>query len=184
MPEAEWKQVLLADRVQRAAVRGFRFLARTQRSDGAWLPLWFGNQFANDDENPVYGVSRVLMAYRDWLRLDDPVARRGISWLASVQNCDGGWGGALLTPSSLEETALAVEALLPVPDYEQACRRGLEWILVQVESGKFREPAPIGLYFAKLWYFERLYPIIFTSSALARFLDLFSCPAAHDVDSC
>ena len=184
MPEAEWKQVLLADRVQRAAVRGFRFLARTQRSDGAWLPLWFGNQFANDDENPVYGVSRVLMAYRDWLRLDDPVARRGISWLASVQNCDGGWGGALLTPSSLEETALAVEALLPVPDYEQACRRGLEWILVQVESGKFREPAPIGLYFAKLWYFERLYPIIFTSSALARFLDLFSCPAAHDVDPC
>ena len=30
------------------------------------------------------------------------------------------------------------------------------------------EPAPIGLYFAKLWYFERLYPLIFSLDALGR----------------
>jgi glycosyltransferase involved in cell wall biosynthesis len=37
-----------------------------------------------------------------------------------------------------------------------------------VESGRFREPAPIGFYFAKLWYFEKLYPLIFTVAALGR----------------
>ena len=30
------------------------------------------------------------------------------------------------------------------------------------------EPSPIGFYFAKLWYFERLYPLIFTVAALGR----------------
>ncbi|MBC8112844.1 MAG: squalene--hopene cyclase [Candidatus Saccharimonas sp.] len=165
------KEPRLVRRVERAVTTGFAFLARTQRPDGAWLPLWFGNQFANDDENPVYGVSRALSAYRDWNRLDEPVARRAISWLAAVQNSDGGWGGAAGTPSSTEETALAVEALLPVVDCAETCQRGLEWLLTRVESGKFREPAPIGLYFAKLWYFERLYPIIFAASALARCIE-------------
>src|SRR5262249_7231790 len=41
------------------------FLARAQRPDGSWLPLWFGNQHAPDDENPTYGTARVLAAYRD-----------------------------------------------------------------------------------------------------------------------
>ena len=135
------------------------------------MPLWFGNQFAHDDENPVYGVSRALAAYRDWNRLDEPVAQRAIAWLASVQNSDGGWGGAADTPSSTEETALAVEALLPVAECAEACQRGLEWLLARIDSGTFQEPAPIGLYFAKLWYFERLYPIIFATSALARAIE-------------
>ena len=29
-------------------------------------------------------------------------------------------------------------------------------------------PTPIGFYFANLWYFEKLYPIIFTVAALER----------------
>jgi squalene-hopene/tetraprenyl-beta-curcumene cyclase len=39
-----------------------------------------------------------------------------------------------------------------------------------VESGRFRDPSPIGFYFAKLWYFEKLYPLIFTVAALGRAL--------------
>jgi len=30
------------------------------------------------------------------------------------------------------------------------------------------ERSPIGFYFAKLWYYEKLYPIIFTVGALNR----------------
>jgi squalene-hopene/tetraprenyl-beta-curcumene cyclase len=37
-----------------------------------------------------------------------------------------------------------------------------------VEDGTFTDPSPIGFYFAKLWYFEKLYPIIFTVAALGR----------------
>jgi squalene-hopene/tetraprenyl-beta-curcumene cyclase len=47
---------------------------------------------------------------------------------------------------------------------------GLEYLVQQVESGGLDNPAPIGFYFAKLWYFEKLYPIIFTVAALGRAL--------------
>lgn len=161
----------LTARTARAVAKGFTFLANTQRPDGTWLPLWFGNQFAADEENPTYGVSKALAAYRDWDRLDDPAAQRAIRWLASAQNADGGWGGNLSTPSSVEETALAVEALLPITSVRNACQRGIGWLLERVVDDSFRQPAPIGLYFAKLWYFERLYPMIFTVSALGRSLE-------------
>ena len=169
--QSERSNVLLMSRIERAVPAGFAYLARTQRPDGTWFPLWFGNQFSPDEENPVYGVARVLAAYRDWNRLNDSIAQAAISWLTSVQNQDGGWGGAKNTPSSTEETALAVEALLPLKKYKESCGRGLEWLLDRVESGTFQNPSPIGLYFAKLWYFERLYPIIFVVSVLARTLE-------------
>ena len=94
--------------------RGLAYLAQQQRKDGSWLPLWFGNQHAPDDINPVYGTAKVLAAYRDLGIVDRPQAQRGIEYLLSVQNADGGWGGARDTPSSVEETALAVEALLEI----------------------------------------------------------------------
>jgi squalene-hopene/tetraprenyl-beta-curcumene cyclase len=37
-----------------------------------------------------------------------------------------------------------------------------------VEAGTVEQPSPIGFYFAKLWYFEALYPLIFAVSGLNR----------------
>src|SRR5205823_6327728 len=92
-------------------LRSLSYLARSQRPDGSWLPLWFGNQHACDESNPTYGTARVLAAYRDLSMMDTEPARRGIRWLLDNQNEDGGWGGMKGTPSSIEETALAVEVL-------------------------------------------------------------------------
>jgi squalene-hopene/tetraprenyl-beta-curcumene cyclase len=107
--------------------------------------------------------------------------------LIRQQNSDGGWGGDCYkdaTQSSVEETAIAFESLvLAVKVYSRTIdpffreafepnelnariQRALEWLIAAVESGRFREPAPIGFYFAKLWYFEKLYPLIFTVAAL------------------
>jgi squalene-hopene/tetraprenyl-beta-curcumene cyclase len=148
---------------------GLAYLGRTQRPDGCWLPLWFGNQHAPDDENPTYGTARVLAAYRDLDIMSSEPARRGVGWLLAAQNADGGWGGAPDTPSSVEETALAVEVLLDAgTDAEPAVNNGLRWLVQQVEAGDLSRPTPIGFYFAKLWYFEKLYPIIFTVAALGR----------------
>jgi squalene-hopene/tetraprenyl-beta-curcumene cyclase len=168
--------------------RGLEYLLQNQRSDGSWLPLWFGNQHAPNDENPTYGTARVLAAYRDLDMMDTEPARRGVAWLLDAQNADGGWGGAKNVPSSVEETALAVEVLVDesirarsVSDGSNgdpsltlraltSVNRGLEYLVQRVESGGLCDPAPIGFYFAKLWYFEKLYPIIFSVAALGRAL--------------
>jgi len=149
--------------------RALAYLSKQQHPDGSWLPLWFGNQHAPDDINPVYGTSRVLAAYRDLKLLGAPECQRGVNYLLSVQNADGGWGGAKDCPSSVEETALAVEVLLNLAPGE-AVKKGLLWLVEAVESGRFREPSPIGFYFAKLWYYEKLYPLIFSVAALGRAL--------------
>ena len=155
---------------------GLAYLTRTQHADGSWLPLWFGNQHMPDDENPTYGTARVLAAYRDLAMIDTEPARKGIAWLLANQNADGGWGGGRGSPSSIEETALAIDILVDAgPDALEAVNRGLPWLVEQVERGGLSKPTPIGFYFAKLWYFERLYPIIFTVSALGRLLQV-NCP--------
>jgi squalene-hopene/tetraprenyl-beta-curcumene cyclase len=147
------------------------YLRSQQRRDGSWLPLWFGNQHAPNDENPTYGTARVLAAYRDLQLMDSEPAKRGFAFFLAIQNPDGGWGGAANTPSSIEETALAVEVLLDAgPEAEACVQKGLIWLIERIEAGGLHDPTPIGFYFAKLWYFEKLYPIIFSVAALGRAL--------------
>ena len=52
--------------------------------------------------------------------------------------------------------------------HSEAAAKGLVWLLDRIDEGKLMEPSPIGFYFAKLWYFEKLYPLIFTLAALRR----------------
>ncbi len=173
-------------RLLRAADRAVKFLCRTQRKDGAWIPLWFGNQFDEREENPVYGTARVLPALVEAgsLTTVDPrvldAISNGAAWLVSAQKSDGGWGGVPSGASSIEETALALDALAEVflardrlpglahDRIRSAVARGAAWLIERVESGAWMEPSPIGFYFAKLWYYERLYPVIFTVGALKR----------------
>jgi len=168
-----WRGVSSEAKEQRALRRGVEYLRRTQRADGAWVPLWFGNQQAPHDENPLYGTTRVLAAWRD-LGLGTCVeAERGLARLIRAQNPDGGWGGDANVPSSIEETSLALDALASAPRSESARTardRGCAWLLARIREGGLDKPAPIGLYFAKLWYAERVYPALWTVSALGRIL--------------
>jgi squalene-hopene/tetraprenyl-beta-curcumene cyclase len=155
--------------IEQATARGLAYLEREQRPDGSWLPLWFGNQHAPDDVNPAYGTARVLLAYRDLGLMTSRPAIRGARWLLANQNAQGGWGGMISVPSSVEETALAVEALLAAgAEAEGAVQRGLAWLIERIEAGGLAEPEPIGFYFAKLWYFEKMYPMVFAVSALGQ----------------
>ncbi len=174
-----------ARRVSSAVSLGSQYLGRQQQTDGSFLPLWFGNQHHMAEQNPVYGTSKVLQMCRDLGWCDTEMAVRAAKWLASVQHASGAWGTALpkkpillkqmnesgIAPS-VEETALAIEALLPFvdrqPEFRTAVEHGVSWLIDAVEQNRHKEPAPIGFYFAKLWYYERLYPLIFASSALAR----------------
>jgi squalene-hopene/tetraprenyl-beta-curcumene cyclase len=164
-----------APRLRRAIGQAVRFLASSQREDGSWAPLWFGNQHAPNDINPTYGTARVVLGLRELnarhVSLPDRMLEKARQWLVNAENPDGSWGGISKGPPSVEETALAVEALASLPcdsDTTPAMRAGLGWLMTKIESGEWLRPSPIGFYFAKLWYYERLYPMIFTVAALRR----------------
>ena len=161
----------LKKRAERGIARAVAYLARTRRADGSWLPLWFGNEHAPGDENPLYGTAKVVAALRE-LRdrgtaFPEEMLRAGVRWLAAAQNAGGGWSGIRSGPSSVEETALAVAALAGTAEVA-AVESGAGWLAARVQTGAWREPAPIGFYFAKLWYSERLYPLIFATAALGK----------------
>ena len=101
-------------------------------------------------------------------------AARRREWLVHAQNPDGSWGGFPKGSPSVEETALAVEALASLPcdgDTTAAVSSGAGWLTKRIESAEWLHPSPIGFYFAKLWYYERLYPMIFTVAALGKARD-------------
>ncbi len=166
----------LRARLGRARARAARHLERTQRADGAWVPLWFGNQREPSLENPLYGTSRVLKASAELEGAQGaPALRRGLAWLLAAQDEEGGFGGSAGLAATIEETALALEALAsvasraaPDPALVRAVRKAAAWLARRTEEGERFEAAPIGLYFARLWYSERLYPLLFTVSALER----------------
>ena len=168
---------VLRPRLNAAIARAMQFLRRSQRRDGAWVPLWFGNQFAPDDENPTYGTTRVMLALAE--SGDAPAELlQAVRWLVAAQSPKGNWGGCPGGPASVEETALAVEALAAVMAarfdaeagafVQKALWRGAEWLAEKIEDGGWTCPSPIGFYFARLWYFEKLYPLIFATAALRR----------------
>jgi hypothetical protein len=55
-------------RLQKSFEKALHYLEKQQRSDGSWLPLWFGNQMTTDDHtNPVYGTAKVVTYLKDSL---------------------------------------------------------------------------------------------------------------------
>ncbi len=199
-------------RIGRAMERAIAFLEADQRGDGAWLPLWFGNQHANAEANPLYGTARVIsnlcLMPDEFVEACSDMLLAGARWIVdarnhsadSADNTDdnnndgndwggwGGWGGDRDVPSSVEETALAVHALCSVMEHEVLAGRladveggivttgrikegiscGVQWLTNNISCQGDLSPSPIGFYFAKLWYFEQLYPLIFTTAAISK----------------
>lgn len=170
------------------------YLLETQGHDGSWVPLWFGNQHEEREENPLYGTSRVLLAVAE-VRLDGEQdsawyfgGKMALRWLLNAQRSDGGFGAGPGVRASIEETGLGLEALaawylaveekrLPVPedrtgkDRDQlraAIEGAAGWLVAQTEEGRDFPAAPVGLYFAKLWYSERLYPLVFAVAGMGK----------------
>jgi squalene-hopene/tetraprenyl-beta-curcumene cyclase len=168
----------LQQRISAAAQRAVSYLMQQQRPDGSWAPLWFGNQHVAGELNPTYGTARVVSALTAPLVRQGPAAepslQRGLTWLLEAQNPDGGWGGAAGAPSSVEETGVALHALgsshisETSVAVEHALARGIHWLIAATDKGRSTAPSPIGLYFARLWYYDELYPFVFGLKGLSQ----------------
>ena len=152
--------------IRKSFVKALIYLEKKQHTTGYWLPLWFGSQHTADHTNPVYGTARVTSYLNETMNTQfgkeyevilKLMIERGCRYLASVQNQDGSWGGARNIPGSIEETSLAVNALVR-NGFQEECTSGLNWLSEKTKSDGLAS-APIGLYFASLWYDEELYPI-------------------------
>ena len=197
----------LQRQVEKSIKKALFWLQHIQRKD-CWVPLWFGNQFAPNQENPLYGTTRVLSGLcrlpKRFCSAYLPMMQKGARWLLSAQNQDGGWGATESVSSTVEETALSVDALaglvatralatatstkspvpaspgrqpqvkalVPAEAVQPAISRGVSWLIKNTKAGASVNPSPIGLYFARLWYYEQLYPTIFATSALQKVQNL------------
>ena len=172
-------------RIRAATERALSFLKTTRRADGSWIPLWFGNEHAKDEENPVYGTAQVvayLSGCESLAAQCKTLIESGAHYLLKTQKPDGSWGGDANAPSSIEESAVAVNALslASTPTAKSAALSGAAWLISSTQNGTHFPASPIGLYFARLWYHEGLYPVIWTLQALNATQALLQSDAAID----
>ena len=159
----------LSSRIESAVHRGIKYIVNNQRPDGSWVPLWFGNQDDPKEENPIYGTVKALAAFRDRDRqtgsqtLSEEYCLRAFGFLTRQQNPDGSFG-----TGGIEESALATEILFADKQYLDCAEKGIRWLGERIRDNSYQNAAPIGLYFAKLWYYEDLYPLIYTLFALSE----------------
>ncbi len=115
----------LQEKCKTSMLRMLKWMRSIQAADGSWIPLWFGDQDAKDERSPVYGTT---MTVEYLAGSEESMARemalKGLSYILSAQNADGGWGGAKDVPSKVTLTARALSALaewalkLKVPEFK------------------------------------------------------------------
>lgn len=163
-----------ADR--QAREHALEFVLANQEGDGSWYGRWGFNY--------IYGTWSALSSlHAAGLDQGHAAMRRGVAWLSSVQNPDGGWGeddrsyrlgydGYMPSPSTASQTAWALLGLMAAGEVGHAAvRRGVEWLLAhQQADGFWLEPAFTGTGFPRVFYLRyHGYAKFFPLWALARY---------------
>ncbi len=164
---------------EKSMYRAAGYLQKNQRKNGSWNPLWFGNQHTKNHENPVYGTARVTSYLHDvvtFIPSDSDLSKQiksitdsGINYLLQAQNDEGSWGGDKNISGTIEETSLAVAALIN-SENTASIQKGLNWLNESFDKNGLIS-APIGLYFASLWYDEKMYPLTAYLEVITRAIE-------------
>jgi len=153
--------------------RALHFLQQDQSEDGSWFGRW--------GVNYVYGTSGVLRALEPMGLSRQPYALRGVQWLKSVQNADGGFGESIASYAYPErkgrgavtasQTAWGLIGLLASGGPEdKAAERARDYLLsTQTREGTWDEAEFTGTGFPEVFYLKyHLYKHNFPLYALAR----------------
>jgi squalene-hopene/tetraprenyl-beta-curcumene cyclase len=158
---------------------GIAYLRRTQLPDGSWYGRW--------GMNYVYGTWSVLCALNAaGVDHRDPMFRKAVAWLESIQNPDGGWGedavsyrldyrGLERAPTTASQTAWALLALMAAGEVgNPVVDRGVAYLIAtQTEKGLWDEQRYTATGFPRVFYLRyHGYPKFFPLWALARYRNL------------
>jgi squalene-hopene/tetraprenyl-beta-curcumene cyclase len=144
---------------ERFIQRALRFVRDTQLPDGSWEGRW--------GVNYIYGTWLVLRGLRaigedmnqDWIL-------RGLNWLESCQNADGGWGETPATyddpklkgqgESTPSQSAWALMGIIAASDHVRpSIARGIEYLVrTQNPDGSWAEDHITGTGFPKVFYLK------------------------------
>ncbi len=163
----------------KAVADGIAYLRRTQLPEGSWYGRW--------GLNYIYGTWSVLCALNvAGVDHNDPMMRKAVGWLVSIQNRDGGWGedavsyrldyrGYEQAPSTSSQTAWALLGLMAAGEVEHpAVVRGVEYLKsTQTEKGLWDEQRYTATGFPRVFYLRyHGYSKFFPLWALARYRNL------------
>jgi squalene-hopene/tetraprenyl-beta-curcumene cyclase len=163
----------------KAVADGVAYLRRTQLKEGSWYGRW--------GMNYVYGTWSVLCALNAaGVDHRDPVMRKAVDWLVSIQNGDGGWGedatsyrldykGYEAAPATASQTAWALLALMAAGEVgHPVVARGVEYLeSTQNEKGLWDEQRYTATGFPRVFYLRyHGYSKFFPLWALARYRNL------------
>lgn len=160
-----------------ALQRSIEFIRAEQEPDGAWFGRW--------GTNYIYGTwSALLGLEQTGLPKSDPMYRKAVDWLISVQREDGGWGEdnnsyhddqqyrGVYHASTAFQTAWAILALLAAGEVDNpAVKDGIRFLLKhQQANGVWNDPCFTAPGFPKVFYLKyHGYDKFFPLWALARY---------------
>ena len=162
-----------------ALASGVAYLRRTQLADGSWYGRW--------GLNYIYGTRSVLCALNAaGVDHQDPVFRKAVDWLLSIQNQDGGWGEDASSygldykrfggaPTTASQTGWALLGLMAAGEVENpAVARGMRYLITtQTEKGVWEEQRYTATGFPRVFYLRyHGYSKFFPLWALARYRNL------------
>jgi squalene-hopene/tetraprenyl-beta-curcumene cyclase len=164
-----------------AVARAIEYLRRTQHAEGSWYGRW--------GMNYIYGTWSVLCALNAvGVSPHDPMIRKAVNWLVSVQNRDGGWGedaisyrldyrGMEAAPSTASQTAWGLLGLMAAGQVENpAVAHGVRYLKdTQAQNGLWDEARYTATGFPRVFYLRyHGYSKFFPLWALARYRNLRS----------
>ena len=114
---------------------------------GGWAFEYDNDLYPDVDDAAVVGLAL------EELDMGEDAVRRACEWIVAMQSANGGWGafdvdndsdwlydipfcdfGAVIDPPSVDVSAHALELLAGKPEYEQALRAGIEYVLTEQEK--------------------------------------------------
>ena len=134
--------------------------------EGYWSDLWLAKR--------TYGTACAIIGLLKAGKTTSPAIARGVAWIESVQNSDGGWGEDMfgkLTDSTVEQTGWCTYALLLADHESSAARKGLEFLLGHQRPDGSWEASCVGIYWEIIGgYADPIYAAVFPLLALNQYL--------------